>query len=88
MVKILQSLKKNFNKYMTDLRPDRLMTYQSDRRLVVSGRPGIGAVSETSRFLIFFGLLDNGYSPEAFRIHVLRSTQLVPLERARPNHYT
>jgi hypothetical protein len=39
MIKILGMLKNTVNKYVADLRPDRLMTYQSERKLVVSRRP-------------------------------------------------
>jgi hypothetical protein len=38
MIKRLEMLK-NVNKYMADLRPDRLTTYQSERNLVVSRIP-------------------------------------------------
>jgi hypothetical protein len=41
MIKRLERLKNTVNKYMADLRPDRLMTYQSERKLVVSQRPGV-----------------------------------------------
>jgi hypothetical protein len=41
MIKRLESLKNTVNKYMADLRPDRLTTYQSERKLDVSGRPGV-----------------------------------------------
>jgi hypothetical protein len=41
MIKRLESLKNTVNKYMADLRPDRLTTYQSGRKLVVSRRPGV-----------------------------------------------
>jgi hypothetical protein len=36
MIKRLERLKNTVNKYMADLRPDRLTTYQSERKLVVS----------------------------------------------------
>jgi hypothetical protein len=41
MIKRLERLKNNVNKYMADLRPDRLTTYQSERKLIVSRRPGV-----------------------------------------------
>jgi hypothetical protein len=41
MIKRLERLKNTFNKYMADLRPDRLTTYQSERKLVVSRLPGV-----------------------------------------------
>jgi hypothetical protein len=41
MIERLESLKNIVNKYMTDLRPDRLTTYQSERKLSVSRRPGV-----------------------------------------------
>jgi hypothetical protein len=41
MLKKLERLKNTVNKCMADLRPDRLMTYQSERKLVISRRPGI-----------------------------------------------
>jgi hypothetical protein len=39
--KKIRKYKKSVNKYMADLRPDRLTTYQSERKLVVSRRPGV-----------------------------------------------
>jgi hypothetical protein len=41
MIKRLERLKNTVNRYMADLRPDRLTTYQSERKLVVSRRPGV-----------------------------------------------
>jgi hypothetical protein len=41
MIKRLERLKNTVNKYMADLRPDRLMTYQSERKLVISQQPGV-----------------------------------------------
>jgi hypothetical protein len=41
MIKILESLKNTVNKYMADLRPNRLTTYQSERKLAVSRQPGV-----------------------------------------------
>jgi hypothetical protein len=41
MIKRLERLKNTVNKYMADLRPDRLTTYQSERKLVVIRRPGV-----------------------------------------------
>jgi hypothetical protein len=41
MIKALERLKNTVNRYMADLRPDRLTTYQSERKLVVSRRPGV-----------------------------------------------
>jgi hypothetical protein len=39
MIKRLERLNNTVNKYMADLRPDRLTTYQSQRKLVASRRP-------------------------------------------------
>jgi hypothetical protein len=36
MTKSLESLKNTVNKYMADIRPDRLTTCQSDRKSVLS----------------------------------------------------
>jgi hypothetical protein len=41
MIKRLEMLKNTVNKYMADLQPDRLTTYQSEWKLVVSRRPGV-----------------------------------------------
>jgi hypothetical protein len=41
MIKRLERLKNTFKKYMVDLRPDRLITYQSEQKLVLSRRPGV-----------------------------------------------
>jgi hypothetical protein len=41
MIKRLERLKNTVNRYMADLRPDRLTTYQSERKLVVFRRPGV-----------------------------------------------
>jgi hypothetical protein len=40
MIKRLERLE-NVNKYMADLRPDRLTTYQSELKPVISQRPGV-----------------------------------------------
>jgi hypothetical protein len=39
MIKRLEKLKNTVNKYMADIRPDRLTTCQSERKSVVSRRP-------------------------------------------------
>jgi hypothetical protein len=39
MIKRLKGLKNTVNKYMADIRPDRLTTCQSERKSVVSRRP-------------------------------------------------
>jgi hypothetical protein len=39
--KILESLKNTVNKYMADIRPDRLTTCQSELKSVVSRRPSV-----------------------------------------------
>jgi hypothetical protein len=41
MIKRLERLKNTANKYMADLQPDQHTTYQSERKLVVSRRPGV-----------------------------------------------
>jgi hypothetical protein len=41
MIKRLERLQNTVNKYMADLRPDRLTTYQSERKLAISRRPGV-----------------------------------------------
>jgi hypothetical protein len=41
MIKRLERLKNTVNKYMADLRPDQLTIYQTERKLVVSRRPGV-----------------------------------------------
>jgi hypothetical protein len=41
MTKRLEMLKNNVNKYMADIRPDRLTTCQSERKSVVSRRPSV-----------------------------------------------
>jgi hypothetical protein len=41
MVKRLERLKNTFNKYMADIRPDRLTTRQSKWKPVVSRRPSV-----------------------------------------------
>jgi hypothetical protein len=41
MIKRLERLKNTANKYMADLQPDQLTTYQSERKLVVSRRSGV-----------------------------------------------
>jgi hypothetical protein len=46
MIKILERLKNTVNKYMADLLPDRLTTYQSEWKLVVGQRPGVIRKSE------------------------------------------
>jgi hypothetical protein len=51
MIKGLERLKNTDNKYMADLRPDRLMPYQSERKLVVSRRPGVLSTDLTPHFL-------------------------------------
>jgi hypothetical protein len=38
MIKRLERLQNTINKYMADIRPDRLMTFQSERKSVVSRR--------------------------------------------------
>jgi hypothetical protein len=45
MIKRLESLKNTVNKYMADIRPDRLTTCQSERKSVVSRRPSIYCAS-------------------------------------------
>jgi hypothetical protein len=42
----LERLKNTVNKYMADIRPDRLTTCQTERKLVVSRRPSVCATSE------------------------------------------
>jgi hypothetical protein len=39
--KKITKVKNTVNKYMADLRPDRLTTYQSERKLVISRRSGV-----------------------------------------------
>jgi hypothetical protein len=39
MIKRLEKLKNSVNKYMAELQPDRLTTYQSERKLVVVDDP-------------------------------------------------
>jgi hypothetical protein len=46
-------LKNNVNKYLADLRPDQLTTYQSQRKLVVSRRPDVLENSVTETGFIF-----------------------------------
>jgi hypothetical protein len=41
MIKRFEKLKNTVNKYMTDIRPDRLTTCQSERKSVVSRRPSV-----------------------------------------------
>jgi hypothetical protein len=41
MIKRLEWLKNTVNKYMADIRPDRLTTCQSERKSVVSRRPSV-----------------------------------------------
>jgi hypothetical protein len=41
MITRLERLENTVNKYIADLRPDRLTTYQSERKLVVSRRPSV-----------------------------------------------
>jgi hypothetical protein len=41
MIKRLERLKNTVNKYMGDIRPDRLTTCQSGRKSVVSRRPSV-----------------------------------------------
>jgi hypothetical protein len=41
MIKWLESLKNTVNKYMYDIRPDRLTSCQSERKSVVSRRPSV-----------------------------------------------
>jgi hypothetical protein len=41
MINRLQRLKNTGNKHMADLRPDRLITYKSEWKLVISRRPGV-----------------------------------------------
>jgi hypothetical protein len=45
MIKRLERLKNTVNKYMADIRPDRLTTCQSERKSVVSRQPSV----ETSK---------------------------------------
>jgi hypothetical protein len=40
-IKRLEKLKNTVNKYMADIRPDRLTTCQSERTSIVSRRPSI-----------------------------------------------
>jgi hypothetical protein len=51
MMKILERLKNNVNKYMADIRPDRLTACQSERKSVVSRRPGRAIGQAVSRRL-------------------------------------
>jgi hypothetical protein len=44
MTRRLEGLKNTVNKYMTDIRPGRLTTCQSERKSVVSRRPHVGFV--------------------------------------------
>jgi hypothetical protein len=41
MIKRLERLKNTVNKYMADIRPDRLKTCQSEQKSVVSRRPSV-----------------------------------------------
>jgi hypothetical protein len=41
MIKRLERLKNTVNKYMADIRPDRLTTCQSEQKSVVSRRPTV-----------------------------------------------
>jgi hypothetical protein len=41
MIKRLERLKNTVNKYMADIRPDRLTTCLSERKSVVSRRPSV-----------------------------------------------
>jgi hypothetical protein len=41
MIKRIERLKNTVNKYMADIRPDRLTTSQSERKSVVSRRPSV-----------------------------------------------
>jgi hypothetical protein len=41
MIKSLEILKNAVNKYMADIRPDRLTTCQSERKSVVSRRQSV-----------------------------------------------
>jgi hypothetical protein len=41
MIKRLERLKNKVNKYMADIRPDRLMTCQSEEKSVVSRQPSV-----------------------------------------------
>jgi hypothetical protein len=41
MITRLESLKNTVNRYMADIRPDRFTTCQSERKSVVSRRPGV-----------------------------------------------
>jgi hypothetical protein len=41
MIKRLERFKNTVNKYMTDIRPDRLTICQSERKSVVSRRPSV-----------------------------------------------
>jgi hypothetical protein len=41
MIKSLERLKNTVNKFMADIRPDRLTTCQSERKSVVSRRPSV-----------------------------------------------
>jgi hypothetical protein len=45
MIKRLESLKNNVNKYMADIRPHRLTTCQSERKSVVSRRPSVAPIT-------------------------------------------
>jgi hypothetical protein len=41
MIKRLERLKNTVNKYMADIRPDRLTTCESEQKSVVSRRPTV-----------------------------------------------
>jgi hypothetical protein len=41
MIKRLENLKNTVNKYMADIRPERLTTCQSERKSILSRRPSI-----------------------------------------------
>jgi hypothetical protein len=52
MIKRLKMLKNTVNKYMADIRPDRLTTCQSERKSDVSRRPSILASQRKLRWLV------------------------------------
>jgi hypothetical protein len=60
VIKRLERLKNAVNKYMADLPPDRLTTYQSERKLVVSRRPGVFIIISKG-YIIFQTTLFNTF---------------------------
>jgi hypothetical protein len=61
MIKRLETLKNTVNKYMADIRPDRLTTCQSEQKSVESRRPTVHVIAIiillTIQFIRYFNLL-------------------------------